>query len=128
MAGPARDTFLHNAHYLRRTVRFDQVNVGGANGVEFDFKIPGGGFITGIDVQVVTAFNAGTSNDLTVGVPGTPNAYVATGQAIAGTAGMKKIPGPGRVAADTTVVAKYAQSGAAATAGEADIVIHYVPR
>lgn len=128
MAGPPRDVFLHCTQYLRKSIRFDTINAGSTNGIEFDFQVPAGGFIRSITIHKVTAFNAGTTNDLTVGVTGTPNAYVATGTAAAGTVGVITAVGPGRVTADTTVVVRYASTGTAPTAGEADIMVEFVPR
>ena len=128
MAGPPRDVFLHCTQYLRKTIRFDTINAGATNGIEFDFQVPAGGFIRSITIHKVTAFNAGTTNDLTIGTTGNPTGYVATGVALGGTAGVVTAVGPGRVTTDTTVVVKYAQSGTAATAGEADVVVEFVPR
>lgn len=123
MPAQNRDFFRQGVHYVRRTIRFD--NVAAASGVEMHAAMPDGCFHLRTTVQIVTAFNAGTTNDLVVGTAAVPNAYVTTGQAVAGTAGVKQIPGTGRVSGDQTPVIKFTQSGTAATAGEVDVVMEF---
>jgi hypothetical protein len=80
----------------------------------------------------VAGVNAGTTNVVTVG-PNSGGAHniVAAGDVPAGVAGVTiATRGFGRAianAADAVVYALYAQTGAAATAGQAIIVIQYAP-
>ena len=78
-------------------------------------------------VHVGVAFNAGTTNTIDIGVPGTANRY---GSALAlGTLGAFNPTAQGvdyRVTADTTITATVTLAGTAATAGQADVVIAYV--
>jgi hypothetical protein len=81
-------------------------------------------------VSIETAFNAGTTNSLTVGTTAVPTAFAAAASTVAGTAGYKPgitSTGQGNVTADTQVLAFFTQSGTAATAGLADILVHFYP-
>lgn len=129
MAGSPRVLHTQQVHYFRKRVNFNDANV--ANGVLVG-TLPTGAMVIDAVVKVITAFNAATTNVLTAGTnsasydniigaadvtEGTPGGYRA---AIA-TAGATSY------AADTDIFAKYTQSGTAATTGQADIVITYVP-
>jgi len=74
--------------------------------------------------QVVTAFNAGTTNVLTVGDGTTANKYLAAADVTEGTPGVYPTGGAGPFAAETaagTLRATYAQTGTAATTGSARV-------
>ena len=74
--------------------------------------------------QVVTAFNAGTTNVLTVGDGSTANKYLAAADVTEGTPGVYPTGGAGPFAAETaagTLRATYAQTGTAATTGSARV-------
>jgi hypothetical protein len=89
-------------------------------------------FIESIDCAVTTAFNASTSNTITLGTSTTATEIMASG-VTAGTVGnyhMTTAIGLGvsaTSAADVTLYAKYAQTGVAATAGAVTCVIEYMP-
>lgn len=91
--------------------------------------LPQGAFITNVMVEVVTAFNAATTNVLTVGTNAGANNIVAAADVDEATPGVYQVTrGFGRsltAAGDVTVSVKYAQTGTAATAGQAEIVIEY---
>lgn len=75
-------------------------------------------------VQVVTAFNAGTTNVLTVGDGTTADKYIAAADVTEGTPGVYPAGGAGPFAAETaagTLKATYAQTGTAATTGSARV-------
>ena len=74
--------------------------------------------------QVVTAFNAGTTNVLTVGDGTTANKYLAAADITEGTPGVYPTGGAGPFAAETaagTLRVTYAQTGTAATTGSARV-------
>lgn len=119
--------------YLRRTVNFDTPfadapGVTAVNGVPLG-AIEAGAMVLGVDVVVETAFNAATTNVLVVGTVADDDGFAVTAGAVPGTAGFKPnlqgalsgIP----IAANTIVFAKYSQSGTAATAGKATIVVKF---
>ena len=113
---------------LKKTVNFNDPNI--ASGVAFDESLPAGAFIISVTVEIVTAFNAGTTNVLTIGTNGaTYNNIVASGDVTPGTPSVAQpTRGLGRslaASAETPVFAKYTQTGTAATAGQAVVVIEY---
>lgn len=134
---PARPQSRRNprqvTNTLKKTVNFGDTGI--STGVSFDESLPQSAFITQVDVEIVTAFNAGTTNTLTVGTVSTAyNNIVASGD-IPGNAssslstGVTEVTrGKGRsltAAAEVTPFIKYVQTGAAATTGQAVIVIQY---
>ena len=125
----ARRNALQLVHYLRFTVNFNDAGI--AAGVSKQW-LPAGAIITDTSVAVATAFNAGTSNVLTVGLGGSANTIVAAGQVAPGTVGLTNGIVPtgnalGPLPADTQINVTYTQTGAAATAGQAVVMIKYVP-
>jgi hypothetical protein len=94
--------------------------------------LPAGAVVIGVIVSTGTAFNAATTNNINVGfsddIGTTNNAYVAA-QAIGpvGTvsptmATTTNVP----LSRATNVIVNYAQSGTAATAGAATVVVRFV--
>lgn len=74
--------------------------------------------------QVVTAFNAGTTNVITLGDGNTANKYLDASAVTEGTPGVYPTGGIGPFAAETvarTLTATYAQTGTAATTGAARV-------
>jgi hypothetical protein len=80
--------------------------------------------LTSLNVRVNTAFNAGTTNALNVGTTA-GGTQVFTDAATAG-ARSPAIPNLS-FAVDTDLFAAYAQTGGAATTGQADIVVGFAP-
>lgn len=80
-------------------------------------------------VEVTTAFNAATTNTLTLGNGVTANKFLATGDSTLGTPAVYpaayKVPGTAETVAGT-LRATYAQSGTAATAGAAVVYAHVI--
>lgn len=71
-------------------------------------------------VQVTTAFNAGTTNVITLGDGTTADKYLAAADVTEGTPGVYPTGGKGPFVAETqarTLTATYAQTGTAATTG-----------
>ncbi len=127
----ARQFDWQATHYLRKQINWNDANIGTADKVKVGM-LPKLAAIVGVWVEIVTPFNAGGSNAVTVGSnAGNDNNVVAAGDVAAGAAGMTQVTrGYGRGianAADTTLYALYAQSGAAATQGQAIIIVEYVP-
>jgi hypothetical protein len=110
----------------RKQVNYNDAGI--ATGVA-GVVLPIGAFILRVMVEIVTAFNAATTNVLTVGTNVAINNIVAAGDVNAGAAAVYDVTrGLGRsltAAADVTVSVKYAQTGAAATTGQAEIVMIY---
>jgi hypothetical protein len=119
MTGIARQTQLQVIHDLRKSVNFNDANIG--SGVVMG-TLPKGAIITAVIVQCDTAFNAGTTNALQVGTAG-GGTQVANDAATSGT---RAATVPNLVlSADQDIFVTYAQTGTAATAGHANIVIAY---
>lgn len=113
---------------LKKTVNWNDAGI--ATGLPFDNYLPQNAFIENVLVEVVVAFNAVTTNVLTVGTVGTAyNNIVAAADVNEGLAGVYQATrGLGRsltAAGDVLPYAMYTQTGTAATAGQAIIVIFY---
>jgi hypothetical protein len=122
--------------YLRRTVSFDTPfadapGVSATNGVPIG-ALEAGTIPLGCDVTIETAFNAGTTNTMDVGIAGTPAGLAATAAVLPAATGFKQnltgtltgIP----LAANSIVYVKYAQTGTAATTGKAHIVLKFATK
>ena len=131
MAKPSpRQTQFQHTHYFRKTVNWNDTGI--AAGV-FIGTLPAGAIITNSTVYVATAFNAGTTNVLTVGSAATLTEVVNNAASIPGTLGYKTSitpnasPYQGALAADTDLYVAYTQTGTVASAGQAVIVIAFIP-
>lgn len=126
--------------HVRKTVNWNDANI--ASGVKVA-SLPAGAFITNVKCYVSTAFNAGTTNNLTVGTTATGGQIVASGttagtNCVAATSGNQNITsaaGLGLAATTGTptgttggwdVFVAYTQTGTAATQGQVTYVIDYV--
>jgi hypothetical protein len=126
---PARLSPDQQLAYYRLTINFNDQNIGAAQ--QFG-ALPAGAYIYAIDAYVTTAFNAATTNVITIGTTkasaneivasgitaGTPGVYhltAAAGLGLAVTSGASAVP----------LFAKYAQTGTAATTGQVTILIAY---
>lgn len=118
-ANNARSYHTQQTHYLRRRVRFNDAGIGAGALLG---TLPAGAMIVGQHVRVSTAFNAGTTNALNVGTTA-GGTQLFTDAATAGA----RVPTIANLsfAADQDIFVQYAQTGTAATAGVADIVIQY---
>jgi hypothetical protein len=126
-----RDLFIQALHYYRLTINFNDTGISAAQAFG---ALGQNWYIHSIDCHVTTAFNASTTNVVTLGTTKTSaneifgasdlNEASATVQHLTGAAGL----GLGATsAADVTLWAKYAQTGTAATAGSVTCVIAYAP-
>ncbi|NKE69894.1 hypothetical protein [Candidatus Manganitrophus noduliformans] len=89
--------------------------------------IPKGAIIIETIVNVITVFNAGTTNVLVVGKAGTANELVAEGDVNEASATLQRVAkNIAALAADTEYLANYTQTGGAATTGKARVTIVYL--
>lgn len=113
---------------LKKTVNYNDPGI--AAGVAFDNYLPQNAFIENVLVEVVAAFNAVTTNVLTVGTVG-PNytnivAAADLNEGVTGVTQVTRALGRSLTAAgDALPYAQYTQTGTAASAGQAIIVIFY---
>lgn len=121
MAGPARELHTQQVHYLRKTINFNDSAIG--TGVVMG-TLPAGAMLISQNVQVITAFNAGTTNAINVGTAAGGAQFFTD----AATAGARQ-PAIANLsfANDQDVYVQFAQTGTAATAGVARIAIGYAP-
>lgn len=102
-------------------IRFNTTDVG--SGVKVGV-LPKGFIVTGFLTRVKTAFNAATTNVVTLGISSDLDKYLDGDDTVAGTAGLKTattITCPFEVgSADVDVYAAYTSTGTAATAGEVE--------
>jgi hypothetical protein len=113
---------------LMAVVNYNDANV--ANGNVFG-TLPKYATIVGIQVNIDTAFNAGTTNGLTLGTAAGGNQIATTTDTGSGTTGAKVITtglATAETTADTPLYVTYTQTGTAASAGMARIAIQYVIR
>src|SRR4051812_42698016 len=119
--------------YLRRTVSFDTPfadapGVTATNGVPIG-ALEAGSIPLGCDVTIETAFNAGTTNTMDVGIAGTPAGLAATATVLPAATGFKqnltgtltRIP----LAANSIVYVKYAPTRTAAATWQAHNVFEF---
>jgi hypothetical protein len=132
---PARQFTSQQVSYYRVTVNFNDPRISTAQKFGRLFKNT---FITGIACHVTTAFNAATTNVLTMGTTlASANEIIdaatstksidessATYQAVtqAGSLGVSVTSG-----ADVDLYVKFTQTGAAATAGKATCTLAFIP-
>jgi hypothetical protein len=114
----------------RLTINFNDQGIAAAQ--QFG-ALPTSAYILSIDAYVTTAFNAGTTNVVTLGTTkASANEVVASG-ITAGTPGVYHLTSAAGLGlavtngVSPTLWAKYAQTGTAATTGAVTIVISFVP-
>jgi hypothetical protein len=124
----ARQFPYQTVHFIRRRVTFDTTFI-----ADDDFTLvgvlPAGAIITQAIVKVETAFNASSTNLINVGIAGNDDAIVDEGD-IDLTAEEWQATMTGcdlTFAADTPVYVTYDQTGDAATAGVAHVIVMYIP-
>lgn len=110
----------------RWRVPFGQTNIA-TTGVPV-VTLEKGTIVLRASVRIETAFNAATTNVLTLGSSTTADGLITSANAAAGTVGYKQGTGVElgtELAADTTFYAKYTQTGTAATAGVAEFIVEF---
>lgn len=122
--------------FIRRRVTFSQSGIGTGTGVPIG-ALEKGSIPLRAYVIINTAFNAATTNVLTLGNQANSGAgqslvidsLVTSANAAAGTPGMKAGSGVAlgtELPADTPFYALFTQTGTAATAGDATFVVEFV--
>ena len=123
----ARRNTAQQVGYLRFKVNYNDAASGVAVNKQF---LPAGALIVGTDVIVSTAFNAATTNTLSVGTVGDSTTNVVNAQSVtAGGFTSDIVPtgaALGPLSADKQIQVTYSQTGAVATAGAAYVVIKFV--
>ena len=126
----ARQLPYQVVHTLRIKVNYNDAGIASGVGKQW---LPKGAIVTSTSVHVATAFNAGTTNVLTVGTNASAYNNIVAGAdvdetAVAITNAIKPTGAAlGPLAADARVFVTFTQTGTAATAGSAIVLIHYVP-
>lgn len=113
---------------LKVTINYNDPGL--STGVPLANYLPQGAFIITALTEIVTAFNAGTTNPISVGSNSASyNNIVASADVTSGTPGVyASTGGRGRsvaAAADQQLFVKYTPTGTAATTGQAVILIEY---
>jgi len=116
-------------HYLYKLFNYNDPNIS-AGTVTMDEKLPANAIPLPLSVLVLTAFNAGTTNTLVLGDGTTANRFALTTDTTLGTPAWypnikTNITRIGATPVD--VILNYAQTGTAASAGQALIVFPYIP-
>ena len=116
---------------LVELVQYATVNYGADGTTTTICTLPAGSQIFGVDIDVTTAFNAGTTNTIKVGTATSASQFVnatsvsAAGRAsVASTGNYTNWQNVGTTS-DTTVVATFNQTGTVASAGSARVAIRY---
>jgi hypothetical protein len=117
--------------HIRRTVLLaDATNPANTNGVPIG-ALEAGSVPLAVHVYVPTAFNAGTTNTLDVGIIGTTAGFAPAANTLVGATGYKPNITAGTLMgreldADAVIYAKYGQTGTVATAGAAVVIVTFV--
>lgn len=112
-----------------KKVAYNTSGIGTLNTVKVA-TLPVGGILLETRVNVTAAFNAGTTNVLVVGNDAENDNFVASGDVDESATGVTIVTtGAGTVITESTkdIYVRFTESGTAATAGAADIVLHYQP-
>lgn len=114
--------------YFRRSVAFNTVEIGTDGKIPLG-TLPAGAIVTGALIKVTAAFNAATTNVLTVGTATDDDAVITATDvdetSIATTVTFAAVGYS--VDVDTPLFVKYTQTGTAATTGAATIILFFVP-
>lgn len=105
------------------TIKYN--TTGASTGVEL-CKLPANIVVTKATAVVKTAFNAGTTNVLTVGTNSDVDDLLGTSDITEGTAGAYTVNKFAEFTTAKTVKAKFTETGTDATTGEADIYLEVV--
>ena len=100
-------------------------STGASTGVKL-CELPANVVITRVTAVVKTAFNAGTTNVLTVGTNDDVDDILGTSDVTEGTAGVYAVNKFVEYSTAKTVKAKFTETGTAATTGEAEIYLEVV--
>ena len=117
---------------LKRTLNYNDGDVAQAaiGTLPSGNDLPQSAFVQEVMIEVVTAFNAATTNTLALGTnTGSWNNFIAVTDVALNATGVTSVKrGAGRnltSGSDTALYAVYTQSGTAATAGQAIITVYF---
>lgn len=126
---PGRNDGSQSVQFLKFDVSYGEASI--SSGV-LKGTLPVGAFVIGTDVLVTTDFDAGSTNVFTVGTNSTPYDNLVSASDVdetVNTLDAGNLPtgtALGTLTAPAGVYAKYTQTGTAATAGAATVVVKYV--
>lgn len=123
-----RYTVTQQVPYFRASVAYNTANIGTAGKVPLG-TLPAGAIVTHAVVKVTAAFNAATTNVITVGTAAADSALLADGdidETVVQTTVTFTAAGYS-VSVDTPLFIKYAQTGTAASAGALTVIVFFVP-
>lgn len=121
-------------HYLRKSIAYNTQGIGTDATVKVG-TLPAGALVLFTLVKVTTAFNAATTNIIDVGTSGNDDALVDGGATGNGDADVNATAAGATFVwrgadetftADTPIYVTYTQSGTAASAGAAQIIVAFV--
>lgn len=124
-----REYHTRQVHNLFKSVTYSDAGIAVGGTVKFNNGLPIGACHINTFVKVKVAFNAATTNVLTVGTnPNTTNDIVAAADVNEASAIGFNVAGVGVLSttAALDVYVKFDQTGTVASAGSADIVVTYV--
>lgn len=126
MTTPARKTQLPVLHFIAKTVNYSDAGV--AAGLQIG-TLPAGAVPITTTVDINTAFNAATTNTVSVGTTATGTDYVSATAAGSAATSATAVPIAKRTAllVDTPIYVSYASTGTAASAGVATVHVSYLP-
>ena len=129
MAKAARKPYTHQTTYISKAFDYNTAGIGTADTIQVG-TLPLGCLHLETIVRVKTAFNAATTNVIKVGTAADGDAFIEAGDVIEGTTGTYfSDRSAGAVyTADTPVYVTYTETGTAASAGSAEVVVTYIPR
>lgn len=125
----ARMPYTYNPAYISKSFAFNTGGIGTAETVQVG-TLPTGALVTQTIVRVKEAFNAATTNVIIVGTAADDDEFIAAGdvdESATDTTFSARSAGI-VLTADTPVYVKYTQTGTAATTGQADVVVTYIPK
>jgi hypothetical protein len=123
-----RQNVTHQVNYFRASIAFNTLNVGTAGMVPLG-TLPAGAIATHALVKVTEAFNAATTNVITVGTAADDDAVLIGAdfdETVVGTTVTFAAAGYS-VTVATPLFIKYAQTGTAATTGAVTVILFFVP-
>lgn len=133
MSGPKKDTDSNGPANtgICLLTQVATINVNGTSAVSVTFTVPVDAQLSDFKVDVTTAFNAGTNNNLTIGTAAAGTQYLsATALTSAGRTALTftgaQLTAMSNVTTNTSVVATYTPSGTTATTGQAIITLYYI--
>ena len=128
-SGTARNDGTQNVHFIGKDVTYATVGIGTTDTVKVG-TVPAGSMLMPAQVRITTAFNAASTNVLIVGTSSGSDAdIVGASEVQEGSTGVTIVATGFALtfSSDTAIYVKYSQTGTAATAGAATIIIPYIP-